>query len=580
MAFDFFSPKLLSQSLKVAGYEDPALHQQLDAAPVAPAPVAPAPVAAPAPLNQALEVAGSDYRAPTEVAPLNPNQSLKALSKESLAGKNDLIQQTAHSGDVQAAGSAAVADEAGAQEADLRATTDDANGAIHEDTKHRREIEKLASERLDSIISKIDNPPPSITEKVFNALSSGLASGGMDSASEVVKAIGNFIGLDAVAYNRQLSSDKQAYEALLKQAGHDGESEDHEAKLASAVNANLVAPYEAALKRIAATTNSAEAKRSALEAAAKLRQGYLDAEVQHKSAGAAAAGSSAIDREMYRAISNAKTPEEAANIAAGYGKKGQTALQDIQKSAQNVANIGKTAADTEKTLAESAKTAGDAKSPKLSESEAKTDTVVKGAKLAYSRLNKLVDAGGEVNRGATKEGFVPDMFRSAETLQQRADTNALVGAVLRVESGSAISDDEVANKRAALGLDSGDPDVRAAGFRSLLAAYKALDRQGSLIPKTATGEVAADVKGGVNGISQEQAVKSAQPAPAPAQPALVSVVNPDTGEARLVKPSLVEAYAAHGFVPGRALGQPVRGGIPREEYAGAGNTTVRPEGGI
>ncbi len=134
------------------------------------------------------------------------------------------------------------------------------------------------------------------------------------------------------------------------------------------------------------------------------------------------------------------------------------------------------------------------------EAEVKRDMIVEGGRPAYERLAKLGDKG--TNWGATAAKWVPDALTDTTSLQQRADINALTGAVLRNESGASISEGDIAAMVDAHPVNSGDEKIRKAALADLMNHFKGMDTKGRTAQADADKAQAAKEKAGARDIAQ------------------------------------------------------------------------------
>jgi hypothetical protein len=582
-----YDPRLLEQANQIAGQPMAMAEPQ----PVALEPVAvqqstPVVVQAPPPvdvvpphLNQALEVAGE---APVQApAYLNRNQKSGAILADADAAKNRLLDNATAQGENASgmhAQAAAINGEDSTSQKKRLGETDARVTKSREQSDAYAEKARAHVEEMEATLK--EGPPKHTLQTVMGIIAAVVGGGG--GAGHIASAIGQHIGgAGADEWKTKISAHGElakSFEGLSHDRDAHSESDIHQQ---NGLVAAQTAMYASALKQVSETAQSEGVRLDAAEARDKLLNGYAEAAYQQKYAQEEAAkkkgaGAQRTEREneIYKALTAIQDPQQRAVVAGQFGKLGQTVLQDVQKSDANVAQLGATAASTENTLANANKAAGEAAAGKpLTAEQAKTDAVVAGAVPAYQRLHQVVASGG-VNRGATKETWLPDALTSQDSLRQRADQNQLLMQILRVESGSNVPEHELAGKRAALGLDSGDPDIRAQANKDLLTSFAALDRQGRLAQ---AGQVQGIV--GTPTVAKPLApapVVSGQLGDAAAQK--VAMTNPDTGDVQLVKPSLVEMFARKGYVKGgRTL---VSAGIPRDDTAGATNTAIRPEGGI
>jgi len=436
--------------------------------------------AAPAPRQESVPVDDVEDRI------WNPNASSRTLRGEQAAGQNralDLEEQT--KGAIKAEGAERKAAELGELRNIQREGREGVAQRVALNREQKQQFEQRMMQRMDELSDKMRNPPKDTMGMVMGIVAAAMAAKGDGRGAAISQGLGQAFGGKMKKWEAGLAADQQEIGHLKTLYGMQNDDSESELKQEAQLSSLAVAEFDSALRQVGEETQSKEARAIAEQARLDLRNKYVAhaLDIRDRAAQQQAAGRQDVD--LYKFIASQPTPELRAAAAAQFGSKGQQVLQNIQKSDKGAAEIDSTTASTEKTRIEAAKSAAeigpDGKPAKpLTEGQQKLANIVSGAAPAYNRINKLFAGGGEVNRGATKETWVPDVLRGQDTLQQRADAKALAMAVLRAESGSAISDAEIEAKYEALPINSGDPDVRKRGFIDLLNAFRALDNQGSL----------------------------------------------------------------------------------------------------
>jgi len=610
----------LAQALKVTGYDDPELLAALDSrtnqqpweaapepvqtvvAPAQPAVAVPVPVPVQAPAaspkitietqpqqpaptsvvpdaniqNQALEIAGSPYRVPVptaqDIAPFNPNQKIKALKAESTAGKNDRLGLTLQQGDIAAEGYDKQATLAGGLEAEERATNATAKAAIDKNRADKAQLESEADKRLRSVVDRLDHPPDRTMERVFGIIGAILSIGGNKGAASGMQMLGSLINKDAQKYADGLAADQGALDLFNKQAGREADDSEHEARLASQIHTLSVAPYQAALTKIAAETNSKETKRAALDAASQLRNQYVDNEVKMKTAQGIAGNQKKLELDAYRVLSQIQDPRQRELVAGQIGPVGMKVWKELNSGALQVAELGSKAAGTKKTEEETKKLALEAaKGPQpKTEYDSKVHnmlTPLAGADGPIARLEKRIYANGKElpadeidlpyvgseTRGGSS--WVPQIVTPVETLQHDADVNTLKQVFIRARSGAGVKADEAEDELRNMGIYSRDSDVAAQGLKQLVRSIRSLDKFNAL---EAPGSLNATKAGNgtpppaslkTTGYNQAAGDTRQQARAAVNAQSLVEIVNPETGDRKRVTPALVSQYQGHGYIP-------------------------------
>lgn len=506
----------LSAALSMTG-GDPALAEELrrrqlmeeagipieQAAPQQAAPAAPqrAPQLPPE-TNRALEATGSDYRLPENPYPeqvsqkdFNPRAPAKQRAAEYTEGQNEMLDLQTERGAIAADGAQQIADGYGQKSAALGQETASARQQVEQNRAQKDSYEAQAMARLDAMSAKMANPPKDTFQTVMNIVAAVAAMKGQQNAAVGMQMLGKAMGGKTERWQQAIAADQAMAGELMKAAKFQNEDSESELGQAKALSALVAGEHDAALKQVEASAQAPEAQRAAQELRLGLRQKYLE----HQSAidaQAAKAGAGARNKAIEDQYWRMPLQELAAAVDAGQAGKdaqnvfNQRVKQDQEGRSREVEMEQKLAA-TEKLKRE--QTEG----PKPTEAQEKRDILVRQSADAFHRLS--ADSQGEgLNRGATKETWVPDVLRSEKTLTQRADIKALGMAVLRHESGANVPESEIKSKFEAHPVNSGDPEVRAEGLRGLLKAYRAMDSRGRLSQKVTSFQPANQGQQAVN----------------------------------------------------------------------------------
>lgn len=463
--------------------------------PVAPQPAAPPPVAPP---QEALDpAAGLEAPAPAE-PPLQierergrPRENIEAYTDANVADANAIIANKAEMGDEHGMtpeahkAQQAIHERSGAQN---KATADSARSDVEARKAHEADMQAKADRIFAEMEANKQPPPESVSAKVMGVIGSILTmAGNKPGVGRGVEMLMDMIGSDKERWAMERAANSGLYQSALAGVKSDREG---------AVNDQEVAQRMAALEALEINDSLNGAKEAASSDHAKayieetqrkfmmnVRGELLTAEIEKQkqldalAAKKAAAAKSGKEAELRDALWRMKTPVLLKmRDGGGLSELGHKVL--AEKLKEENAERG---AEDKHALdeAEARKKAAEVGAgPKLTEGQQKLDMIVQGAAPAFGRLSKI--PSGDFNRGATKEGWIPDFMRGQDTLQQRADIKNLGIAVLRAESGASFNKSEIEEKFNALPVNSGDPEVRAQGLLDLLHAYKALDAQGRL----------------------------------------------------------------------------------------------------
>lgn len=507
-----------------------------------PSPAAPTPVQPTAPQQEVAPVEQVNAPPPIEQQSFRPSAGSRQLGNEVTQGQNralDLASQTGSvdgkggmGGEIKAEGLERQADLLGQLEQERKGRRENVVGRVDANRGQKDELERKMFEKLDAISAKEKNPPKDVMGMVMGIIGAAMTGG---RGGQAMQMLGHAIGSKTDQWARELESDKADVNRMKGMFDLQNDDSNNELSQEDKIATLAVGQFDAALKKVEAETDSKLVKAAAAQTRNDLRMKYAAHQMDINARRQAAGSNDALWK---------LTTEQLSGLMAQgkLGKEGQAILTEKLKREQanraGEAEIEGKIAGAEKARADAIKAANEAGQPgakKLTEGEAKTDAVVAGALDSYMRLGQTLAGGGEMNRGAVRETWVPDVLTSQESLQQRADVTNLVRSILRVESGSNVPESEVEGKIAALGIDSGDPEIRAQGMRQLLQGFNALDRQGRIAAKE----------------SARPAQRATAPAPttsgaAPAVQSVVVMYRPD-GKPVQVQSQFVQQAAARGW---------------------------------
>jgi hypothetical protein len=491
-----FGGQLTAEELRAALAAAGGSPDALDfGAPSLPPQAAPAPAAEPPP--PAVEQAPAEPPAAPEPPPDmsvqrasgGPQRAIREYQDENLADANKRIEIAGRSGDStgqDATSYNAQAEIRGRQASQSKANADDARGRVDERREHEARYQQEADRIYEDMKAHAQPPPQSTVSKVLGIVGAVAGMGGRGGAAQGIGMLSSMLGGDQERWAAEQAANSQLYQAALKNVGADRDGAASDIAIAQGLTALEAHEIDASLEQIKAMGLSRNATRTAedlqLKFRGEVRNGLIGMEQAKANAAAARGDMAQRDALMRMDIPTLRAMEAG---PSGLSELGQQILADKIKKDQ--ADKGGYA-DIRKKEAELAAGPGGGK---MTDGERKIDMVVQGIAGAdgpYARMAQLVSkAGGDPNKidmprfgvgGVT--GYLPSQVVPEENLQQDADLNALVGSVLRAESGASISKEEVENKRRALGLDSSDESVRAKGLTTLLQQVKAIDLQGRL----------------------------------------------------------------------------------------------------
>lgn len=418
-----------------------------------------------------------------EAAKGGPRKAIAQYQGEQLADSNERIGLIGERGSNDSRAYADRAGIRGRQGEQAQANIDDARSRVDEKRSHEDRYRQEADRVYEEMKAHAQPPPQSTISKVLGIVGAVASmKGSSQGLGQGATMLSSMLGSDSSRWAAEQEANSRLYQSALGMVGSDRQGEQNDLEVAQKMTALEAHEINAALEQVSEMGLSKNATNAAKELQLKfgqeVRQGLIGME-QAKAGAAAKMNANAQDDALWR------MPLPALQQLAdqgGLSEKGHAVLAQKIKNEGGRVDVAGKGLGMQKTQAEIEKLRADGKDAgrRLTEGEAKQDAIVAGAKNAYKRLLGTVQSGEEVNRGATKETWLPDLFRGETTLSQRADLKNLAMSVLRVESGSAISDQEIEAKYEALPINSGDPEIRAQGVQDLLASYRALDRQGRL----------------------------------------------------------------------------------------------------
>lgn len=416
---------------------------------------------------------------------------------------------------------------------------------------------KTAYTALHAMQADLGSPPDTSKGRVLQIIGMVLsANKRTEGIGKGLAMLGGMMGDDVQKWSQGIEANEKIWKSFQEMNRHEDSSIESELRQEHQISTMVAANTLNSIKAAEEEAGSADAKLVARQLGNKVEEQWLNHQTDLKLRMDAAAREQGNKAELEEYM---RMPPEAlsAIVAAGQFPDGtpinataaNEALAKRTKLSQDIrggeADIALKQENVRKMQTEATQ------GPKLSVDERRLDTLVKGALPAYDRLKTLIGDGGTVNRGATKETWVPDVLTSEDSLQQRADTDNILNAVLRFESGGQISDQELENKMNQHPVRSGDPQVRAQGYKDLLGAFSAMDTQ----QRTASPE---DVMKPGQGLAPAGAPPRAPAggggaggSATPRAGGKVHMVNPDTGEEVEVVPGKVSAAESLGFVVGR-----------------------------
>jgi hypothetical protein len=422
-----FSLGNLAAALSITG-SNPKLREELEAPAVAPMAEQPVPAvgavepAAPAVTAEAAPVAAP---APAQIE----DQSFTGkgnLRAQSLAGTNRAMDLVTEAGDIKSEGDAKSADLYGQLSSEKREVLDAAKSRVAGNRGQKDELESKLFQQIDSISERQKNPPKDTMAMVMGIVGAVMAAKGNKGGAVAAQLMGQALGSKTQSWANGIESDKENLGHMMKMYGLQDSDSDNELDQAAKISALAAGQFDAALKQVAATTDSKEAKRAAEQARLGLRQQAVSAQMSID----LRAGKLKQTNALYNLIASQPTPELQAQVAAANGKAGQAILQDVQKSsaggiknAADVVGVQKTLADIEKSKAEAAKLAA--------ETSGTGSEVVGGYKVANPSVWASVPAPAKA-AFAKGQGSMPGLIATLTELKgliEEHGTETLPGPV-------------------------------------------------------------------------------------------------------------------------------------------------------
>jgi hypothetical protein len=458
--------------------------------------------------------------APQAREPLRADATSRELNQQLAEGRNREIDVVGHRGDAASEMGAQAAELAAQRRAELKGGLDKSLQRVDQNNTQRDAFAARARAHLANISGLANNAP----EEKGGALRM-IASivGGMPGAGGIGHALGALsgsMGETAGRYKQQLGAQQAAYAATSGAMQDLDANSESEMRINHAISQATYLQYNAALDQFKAEADSKSARQSASELQEHLQNGYVDSERAWK----------AVREDIARKLGKDEKEQKAEDYfhrldlgdlqeGVDHGRyanssKATEVLQARKMNAQKVVGgelditdkrlgIDKTNAEIKKLNAEAAG------GGKMTEAERKNDNMaqgIAGPTGPYARLDKMVQAaggdptkmdmprwgiGGPSKDPFGKEGIASSIWNAVavpeEHQQFEADSNALAEAVLRAESGATITDSDMAQKKAALGIDSSDEKVRARALMSLLQRARAIDDRGRLTAGSQAG---------------------------------------------------------------------------------------------
>lgn len=275
-----------------------------------------------------------------EVGRVNANASMGEL-KQRVAGNVGTGQDLALArGDVQSGGDVQSAEVLRGDAAEGRAGIDEAKSRRDAALGRKDENTRKAYGALEDMQMALGHPPDVNKGKWLSLIGGAIASSGKGGAiGQVMQGLGQMQMSQLDDWQRGIAGNEKIAKLLTEMNDSEDKGTENELNQQSKLNAMVTANSLNTLKAIEHETHSEDVKLVAREAALKLKDQYEQHDLGIKQKLAATAAATKVDRAMYQAITAGKSAPERAAIASLYGKKGQAALQDIQKSDKSVVDI-------------------------------------------------------------------------------------------------------------------------------------------------------------------------------------------------------------------------------------------------
>jgi hypothetical protein len=278
----------------------------------------------------------------------NPKASSKTLQTDLQEGQNRQLDLTeATKGGIAAEGSAAQADEFGKLREIQKSRREAVTNRLDLNRNQKEVFEQRMFAKVDEMSNRMRHPPQDTTNIMLSILGSALSSKGGAGAA-ISKGIGMAMQQKMLDWQAGVAADQAEFAGI--KSLFDSQNQDSESELRQEANLSALATseFDSALKQIAASTQSKEAKAAAEAARLELRQKF----VQHQLDIRKRAATTGQQDEIIKFVASQPTPELQAAAAAKLGKRGLQALVEIQKGVKGAADISASALGGAKTAEE------------------------------------------------------------------------------------------------------------------------------------------------------------------------------------------------------------------------------------
>lgn len=556
---DPLDPWMANKALEAAGstYRVPATPAQQPQTDATPAPSIVDPYAWPDQriVNGALAATGSSYQIPADIEDrtFNPRAGLSQLKTEHTAAQNRALGLTTEKGDIAAEGSDRSAATLGELRNERQAGRKGVEDRVAINRRDKDDLEKRMRAQLDEIERRIATPPDETVARSHAILGAAFMAAGGDDPQKSFDLFNQGVARRKEELRDMFAQRQGLFTDYVRMYGLQNEDSAAELDQEKALQTLATSEYDAALKQIAAETDSKEYRRAAEEARNKLRDGFV-------SEGIAAAQRQAAAGAESKYWTTPLDQLAALNAEGRLPKAGQKVLAERVKTDQatrkNEADIADKWADANKKNGAGGPSAGSEVLGGV--------TVTKPA--VWSSLPAPVQTSFTKAAGAMP-GLLATLTKLRDMYKEYGTETLPTEAKRQMEalSADALGQIKEANELGALdngvanlvSRQIGDPTAWNLGLGNLVERGDVKIEETIRAVRNNFGRKAATYGLDVSGFSpleqvgDRRPVAAGEPAPQPTSQAAqrIPMVNLQTGETRMVRPDLVSAYEKHGFIP-------------------------------
>jgi hypothetical protein len=439
-----------------------------------------------------------------------PKQNIRELEDRKLDIANERMQNIPELGDKDGLRQAdyermAAEHERGAEKS--RATAAEARRGL--DDSHAREAEYR--QRADQLWKEMEAnrqpPPDSTVTKVLGIIGSVLSmASNKPGTAQGVQMLMGMLGKDKERWAAEREANSKLYQQALAQAEDEraGQAQHLEAsQKIAALEAHEISDVLKSVETMGLGKRATALSQELLgEFQTKVLDGLVVSEKEKQREQQAAAAKHASQREAAQRDALSRMSEEQLQALMAQGGLGELGQQILAAKIKNRQSGVKGEADSLKAQNE-ALAAGEP-GAKLSADERKVQRLLSGVAPAVANIRKMLESGEAPDHPWARSA--PDAVRSPEALNRQADIDAVMGILLRDESGASISKDDQEVKIRGWGIESGDPDVRRRGLKKMMAEYESrLTGKPTAIDEGEKPQIQFKRKAGPNGAAGDAA---------------------------------------------------------------------------